>query len=200
MATDTISDSDARWLPVSDAAAVLGVSDEILRLRMSRQAIGTRVDPDGRVFVRTPYDLTDYIRAGVTAPVAEEEAANSDDWSAENATPDQAPVDETTQTAPKAPIVPEAPTAPAHQLIEPLQALNEARIAELKAIIVEMTGRHNAEIERLMESHQAEMQRLVDLHNISTKMLHEQAQHTAKIEAEGKSMLIGVIGALDGRK
>lgn len=70
MSTDPIGDSQARWLPVADAAAVLGVSDEILRLRMSRQAIGTRVDPDGRVLVRTPYDLTGYVRAGVTSPVA----------------------------------------------------------------------------------------------------------------------------------
>jgi hypothetical protein len=54
MTTDSIVDTHARWLPVSDAAAVLGVSDEILRLRMSRQAIGSRVDADGRVLSEPP--------------------------------------------------------------------------------------------------------------------------------------------------
>jgi hypothetical protein len=197
MATDTIGDPQARWLPVSDAAAVLGVSDEILRLRMSRQAIGTRVDPDGRVFVRTPYDLTDYIRAGVTAPAAEEEAAELDNEAPKLTLSSHAPVNSVGEPDAAASV---AATAPARPITGPLQALNEARIADLKEVIVQMTERHSAEVERLMDSHQAEMQRLVDLHGISTKMLHEQAQHTARIEAEGKSMLIGVINALNGRK
>ena len=201
MTTDSIVDTHARWLPVSDAAAVLGVSDEILRLRMSRQAIGSRVDADGRVFVRTPYDLTDYIRAGVTAPAAPDETAGNN-GAKQPDTPDHASLGAAREPA---------PTAPARGPIDPLLALNEARvadlkhthaaqIADLKSVIVDMTERHNAEVERLMDSHQAEMQRIVDLHNITTKMLHEQARHTAKIEAEAKTVLIDVISALNGQK
>ncbi len=59
-------DREARWLSVADAAAVLGFSDEALRLRMSRQTVSTRVD--GRVDVHIPYDLTGYVRDGVTMP------------------------------------------------------------------------------------------------------------------------------------
>ncbi len=202
MATDMISDGQARWLPVSDAAAVLGVSDEILRLRMSRQAIGTRTDADGQVFVRTPYDLTGYIRAGITAPAALDESpgGNGGDWESEN--PDHTAFVSKTEPT---------PAANAQEPLDPLQALNEARIADLKqlhaaqiadlkAVIADIADRHEAEMERLQDSHQAEMQRLVDLHNISTKMFHEQAQHTAKMEAERKTMLLEVIRALNGRK
>jgi hypothetical protein len=202
MATDIISDGQARWLPVSDAAAVLGVSDEILRLRMSRQAIGTRTDADGRVFVRTPYDLTGYIRAGITAPAAFDESAGVN---GEDREPDGSGHPSlVSETEP-------AQAAGVQDPKDPLQTLNEARIADLKqlhagqitdlkATIADITDRHEAEIERLQDSHQAEMQRLVDLHNISTKMFHEQAQHTAKMEAERKTMLLEVISALNGRK
>ena len=54
-------------LSVGVGAAVLGVNDAALRPRMPRQAIGTRVNAADRLFVRMPYDLTDYVRAGLTA-------------------------------------------------------------------------------------------------------------------------------------
>ena len=66
-------DREVRWLSVADAAAVLGISDEALRLRMSRQTISTRVDGNGRVDERIPYDLTGYVRDGVTMPETPEE-------------------------------------------------------------------------------------------------------------------------------
>ena len=67
MATNSIGDRHARLLSVGVAAAVLGVNDAALHLRMPRQAIATRVNADDPIFVRIPYDLTDNVRAGMTA-------------------------------------------------------------------------------------------------------------------------------------
>jgi hypothetical protein len=122
---------DARWLPIADAAAVLGISDKALRLRMSRQTITTRVDGNGRVDVRIPYDLTGYVRDGVTMPETREEAA---------ANPAPSPQDR-------------------NQGNNSDQNLFEIRIDELKvghaAEIDRMVGNHRGEVARLMELHQA---------------------------------------------
>jgi len=67
MATNSIGDRHARLLCFGVAAAVLGINDAALSPRMPRQAIGTRVNAADRLFVRMPYDLTDYVRAGLTA-------------------------------------------------------------------------------------------------------------------------------------
>lgn len=67
MATNSIGDSHASLLCFGVAAAVLGINDAALSPRMPRQAIGTRVIAADLLFVRMPYDLTDYVRAGMTA-------------------------------------------------------------------------------------------------------------------------------------
>lgn len=118
-------------MSVADAAAVLGISDEALRLRMSRQTISTRVDGNGRVDVRIPYDLTGYVRDGVTTPETPEEtpakpAPASQDRSGGNISDED---------------------------------LYEIRIDELKvshaAEIDRMVGNHRVEVARLVELHQA---------------------------------------------
>ena len=70
MVNEATGDMQARWLPVVDASVVLGISGEMLRLRMSRQTIRTRVESNGEVLVRVPYDLTGYIRCGFAIPDA----------------------------------------------------------------------------------------------------------------------------------
>lgn len=223
MATDTIDDMRGRWLPLNDAAAVLGISYGALRLRMSRQTISTRVEADGQVLVCIPYDLTDDVRAGMTAAEVLDDGTAKDPGGPSTAAPSPETVANTNQSAPvKEPVnepvnepinaplntAVDTPTrTPSDQVTElqetriaELKQVHAAQIADLKAVIVELADRHGAEIDRMMENHQAEVQRLVDLHHHSAKSLQEQVQHTAKLEAESKLMLIDVIAALNGRK
>jgi len=215
MATDIIDEMHGRWLSLNDAAAVLGISYGALRLRMSRQNMSTRVEADGQVLVCIPYDLTDDIRAGMTAaealddgtseapggartaapnPASPEAAANTDDLSA----PVNAQVNAAANTATGTPK--DQLTELQETRIADLKQVHAAQIADLKAVIVELADRHGAEIDRMMANHQAEVQRLVDLHHHGAKSLQEQVQHTAKLEAESKLMLIDVIATLNGRK
>jgi hypothetical protein len=163
---------DARWLPIADAAAVLGISDKALRLRMSRQTITTRVDGNGRVDVRIPYDLTGYVRDGVTMPETREEAA---------ANPAPSPQDRNQGNNSDQNLF--------EIRIDELKVGHAAQLDDLKAIIVELADRHAAEIDRMVGNHRGEVARLMELH-----------QATAKLEAENKKFLLSVISSLTGCK
>ncbi len=136
-------DREARWLSVAEAAAVLGISDEALRLRMSRQTISTRVDGNGRVDVRIPYDLTGYVRDGVTMPETPEETP------AKPAPPSHAPASQDRSGG---------------NISD--EDLYEIRIDELKVS-------HAAEIDRMVGNHRGEVARLVELHQATTKLESE---------------------------
>lgn len=172
-ATDFSDDRDerhARWLPV--AAAVLGISDEALRLRMSRQTIRTRLDSDGRVNVRIPYDLTSFVRDGITMPEALAEEPPKLALASQSRSREKIPRESLYESR-----------------IDELKGSHGAQLDDLKAIIVELADRHHAEIDRLLENHRAEVARLMELH-----------QATARLESENKKFLLGVISSLSGRK
>ena len=136
-------DQETRWLYIVDAAAVLGISDEAPRSRMSQQTFSSRVDGNGRVDVRISYDLTRYMRDSVTMPETPEETP------AKPAPPSHAPASQDRSGG-----------------NIPDEDFYEIRIDELKVS-------HAAEIYRMMGNHRGEVARLVELHQATAKLESE---------------------------
>jgi hypothetical protein len=171
--SDTSDGQNARWLPPADAAAILGISINTLRLRMSRQSVDTRVNGDGQVVVPIPYDLTEYVRHGFAIPeaLAEEPpklsfASKTGRLAAPRPNPKLTP--------------PEAGTT---DQVEPTGVQQD----NVHAVIAELGKRHSAEIDRLVISHQREVDRLMAMHQASTTML-----------ADNKEFLLNVISTMSG--
>lgn len=170
---ETNDGQNARWLPPADAAAILGISIDTLRLRMSPQSIDTRVDSDGQVVVPIPYDLTEYVRHGFAIPAALAEeppklsvASRNGRLAAPRPNPELTP--------------PEAGTT---DQVPP----NGGQHDNVHAVIAELNKRLSAEIDRLVISHQREVDRLMAMHQASTTML-----------AENKEFLLNVISTISG--